>query len=248
MIEHGGTRYDFELKDGVTKSEAERNPSAATLELLLAAHCGSAHPSLARLGGGDHPKLLALAAALLDLAPAPGQQMTQIIQQAHFKPPGSSCAFPWHQDSTFRRVHQGDFVDTNGRGSYCNISVAVDTEFLHGPGDHNGPLAVVPGLHRGGHIGGPLGLDPRTIDPAAARFPVLAPGDALCIGPFTVHGSKANASPTEWRRSFITGFAVPEAIQTRSVFRRWTCARPHPRPTPGCRRRCPCSGQRRLGS
>jgi hypothetical protein len=91
-------------------------------DTLLAAHCGAAHADLEALGGGDQsPDLLALAAALLDrdvLAKGKGEgeavQLTQIIQQAHFKPPLTSCAFPWHQDSLFRRFHQGDFVDVNG--------------------------------------------------------------------------------------------------------------------------------------
>lgn len=92
-----------------------------TLELLLAAHCGSAHPTLEALGGKSNPDLLALATAVLNrevlakgVDDGEAVKMTQIIQQAHFKPPRTSCAFPWHQDSLFRRVHHGDFVDVNG--------------------------------------------------------------------------------------------------------------------------------------
>jgi hypothetical protein len=134
-----------------------------TLDYQLAAHCGDAHPHIAAACGGNSPQLLALAAALLGrdtltndaISKATGDTdgesqptMTQIIQQAHFKPPGSRCAFLWHQDSVFRRFHYGDFVDVNGRGSYCNIAIAIDAEFApvdasgvprgFGPVGHNG--------------------------------------------------------------------------------------------------------------
>ena len=77
------------------------------------------------------------------------------------------------------------------------------------------PLGVVPGTHLVGHIGGAGGLDPTTIDGRNAVYPLLQPGDALCVGPFVVHGSVANASSTHWRRSFITGFALPDAIRCK---------------------------------
>ena len=226
MIEHSdGVRYDFAFSDAddAAREAALAAPSIDKFDFKLAAHCGAAHPDLAELSGDDNPKLLALAAALLGIYDQNGDKnrsMIQIIQQAHFKAPGSKCSFPWHQDSTFRRVYQGDFVDTNGRGSYVNIAIAVDAEFARGgidpaitpDGEHNGPLGVVPDTWRDGHIGGADGLDPSSIGSASAVYPLLQPGDALCVGPFIVHGSVGSNSAVEWRRSFITGFALPDAI------------------------------------
>eukprot|EP00038_Savillea_parva_P020474 m.31467 g.31467 ORF g.31467 m.31467 type:complete len:342 (+) comp4804_c0_seq1:62-1087(+) len=228
-VEAGGVRYDYQVRHGVSLEDALANPSLdTTLELLLAAHCGEAHEDLEALGGGNDSKdLLALATALLDrevlvqgAADGKPAALTQIIQQAHFKPPMTSCSFPWHQDSLFRRVHHGDFVDVNGRGSYCNISIAIDPEFREGSlgpeaGDHNGPLAVIPDTHREGHLGGEKGIDHTTIDNSKARYPVMQPGDALCINPFIIHGSFPNVSATRWRRSFIFGAAVPAAIRAK---------------------------------
>ena len=230
IIEHSdGVRYDYTLREVDQAEAALAAPTLRThthtgsFDLKLAAHCGTAHPTLAALGGDENPKLLAVAAALLGINPdADERAMVQIIQQAHFKGPGSKCAFVWHQDSQFRRFHWGDFIDTNGRGSYVNIAVAMDGEFasdginpaITPDGDHNGPLGVIPDTWRGGHLSGANGLDQATVDPRQAQYPLLQPGDALCVGPFIVHGSNANNSATSWRRSFITGFALPDAIKS----------------------------------
>lgn len=135
-------------------------------------------------------------------------------------------------------------------GSYCNISIAIDSEFQEGSrgpeaGEHNGPLAVIPGTHREGHLGGAPGIDHKTIDRNKAVYPLLQAGDALCIGPFIVHGSDPNPSPTHWRRSFIFGAAVPAAIQDRpaeasgatkaSLGMSWLRPRPVPDQATPCR-------------
>ena len=55
-IDHGGVRYDYQVRRGVTVEQAQADPSLeTTLELLLGAHCGAAHPDLEAIGGGDNP-------------------------------------------------------------------------------------------------------------------------------------------------------------------------------------------------
>ena len=50
-------------------------------------------------------------------------------------------------------------------------------------------------------------------DLTQAIYPLLQPGDALCLGLFVIHGSAENTSKDagRWRRSFINGFGWPGA-------------------------------------
>jgi hypothetical protein len=162
LVTHDGIRYHFNLAPGTNFQDACASPTLDHFHLMLAAHVGCGVPDLEAIGGGgDSAKLIALATSLMkrdalesNLRSGEKPQLTQIIQQAHFKPPQSACEFKWHQDSQFRGFHFGHFKDVNGRGSYCNIAIAIDGEFNGGEsgsnrGEHNGPLGVVPGVHDG---------------------------------------------------------------------------------------------------
>src|SRR5690606_18116224 len=131
----------------------------------------------------------------------------QLINQAHFKKPGTGVAFDWHQDSTHRGIDRGGFVDVNGRGSYVQIALALDDVTAE-----SGPLSFIPGSHRAGH----LGLTPADVgvrfDPSTAVRPLLKRGDAVAFSPYVIHGSEPNRSTTP-RRTFINGFAYPGANQ-----------------------------------
>jgi len=178
-VTHGGARFTFSAQGFVRH----------------VAMCGNAEPVLRRYG--RDARLLAIAAALLG-----SREMDQIINQAHFKRPGSGIAFDWHQDSQHRGMSQGGFVDVNGRGSYVQIALAIDDAT-----EENGPLKFIPGSNRLGHRNKQL---EGVIDPATAVAPLLKRGDIAAFGPFTVHGSEANRSQ-HWRRVFINGFAYPGA-------------------------------------
>lgn len=207
------SRFTFDTKPGVAASDAASEPSRATLGLSHVAAIERECPSADPIVGAGATRLISLAARLLGggstLASMGHESVSQIIQQVHFKEPGSGTAFPWHQDSKFRREAFGWFTDvTGGRtGSYVNIAIAIDGET-----ESNGPLKVIPGSHRSGHLGGEAGLDPASVDEEGALAPLLQPGDALAIGPWTVHGSGANRDATRWRRSVVVGFAIPSAI------------------------------------
>lgn len=135
----------------------------------------------------------------------------QLICQAHFKEPGDGVHFPWHQDSRHRRYGTELWSDVNGTGSFVELVTAVD------PMTHdNGPLRVIPGSQRHGH----LATDSKTesflptndawFDPDDAFDITLAPGDVALFGPYLIHGSEPNHSSLA-RRSFLNGFACPGA-------------------------------------
>lgn len=161
--------------------------------------CGAVEPLLSELG--RDPRLLGMASQILD-----SNRMEQLINQAHFKLPGDGVEFPWHQDSTHRRYGRGGWTDANGRGSYVQTVVAVD----HVTAD-NGPLQLIPGSCKLGHVGLPEGQLPTDrLDPRTAVSATMRAGSVLLFGPYTFHRSTPNRSRGP-RRVFLNGFAYPGA-------------------------------------
>ena len=161
--------------------------------------CGGAESVLLAFGGD--PRLVAIAAQLLGSA-----EMSQLINQAHFKLPGDGVQFPWHQDSTHRRHGTPEWRDLNGRGSYVQTVIALDDVT-----QDNGPLELIPGSCRRGHLGLPrTGELPADIDPASAVAATMSAGSVLFFGPYTIHRSLPNRSDVP-RRVFINGYAYPGA-------------------------------------
>ncbi len=162
--------------------------------------CGGAEPVLARYG--DDPRFLSLAAEVLG-----SKALVQLVQQAHFKLPGDGVDFQWHQDASNRRYGSELWTDVDGRGSYVQLTVAVDPMR-----PDNGGLRMLPGTHRLGFVADaktgalPAGL----VDEAKAVDVVLEPGDVALFGPFVVHGSGPNTG-TIPRRLFLQGYALPGA-------------------------------------
>ena len=162
---------------------------------------GGAEPILSQLG--QDPRIVSLAGQLLER-----NRMEQLINQLHYKLPGDQVAFPWHQDSSHRRYGTPEWTDVDGRGSFVETITAVDPMALD-----NGPLLVIPGSNRQGHID----KDPITgrlpagsFDPSSAVPITLSPGDVLLLGPYTIHSSRPNTG-AHARRVFLNGFAVPGA-------------------------------------
>ena len=176
----------------------ERRPEAP-LRIERIVWCGGAEPDLGQIGRS--PKLIVAVAQLLG-----DTEMDQLINQAHIKNPGDGVAFHFHQDSYHRRYGSELFSDVNGRGSFVQALTAVDAMT-----PENGGLWVVPKSHLAGHIPTSDGrLPDGSFDRAAAVPLELAAGDTVLFGPFTVHGSGANAGRTP-RRVFINGFCSPGA-------------------------------------
>lgn len=188
---HGGAQFVVEQSDG-----------KAPVRIRRVVWCGAAEPVLDRFG--TDPRLLGMASQLLG-----SDELDQLICQAHFKRPGDDVSFPWHQDSSRRRYGTPEWVDVNGRGSYVQIVIALDQMDAD-----NGPLQVVPGSCALGHLEPPAGtggaLPAEWFEVSRARPLRMAGGDALLMGPYTIHGSEPNRSFRP-RRAFLAGFASPGA-------------------------------------
>lgn len=152
------------------------------------------------------PRLLAVVAPLI------GRDLKQIINQLHWKPPGSAAAeFAYHQDIRFRRPRT---AFRNLPDSYVQTGIAVDR---HEPA--NGAMRVYPGSHRLGEIEIPVppgssvmdaaladeSLRRLGLDPARLVDLELEPGDVALWNVLTIHGSGRNATDGD-RRFYLNGY------------------------------------------
>jgi ectoine hydroxylase-related dioxygenase (phytanoyl-CoA dioxygenase family) len=147
------------------------------------------------------------------LEPLIGDDLKQIINQLHWKTPGSAGDFAWHQDSRFRKP---DGAYRNLATSYVQTGLAIDP---HTP--ESGAMRLVRGSHMAGTIDldrstevlgtamddavlGAVGLADRPIDDL-----VLAPGDLALWNPYLVHASGQNRADHQ-RRLYINGYVRAE--------------------------------------
>lgn len=142
------------------------------------------------------------------LEPLIGGDLKQIINQIHWKAPGSAGDFAWHQDCRFR---QPEWAYRNLATAYVQTGLAIDP---HTPG--SGCMRFIPGSHRRGELdidatdvlGNPLAddvLEAVGLDPDDAVDVVLDPGDLALWSSFLVHGSGSNRSAHR-RRLYINGY------------------------------------------
>lgn len=147
------------------------------------------------------------------LQPLLGSNLKQIINQVHWKAPGSLGDFAWHQDSRFR---QPQWAYRNLATSYVQTGLAIDP---HTP--ESGCMRFIPASH----LRGDLGLDCSTevlgtamsdaalkaasLSPADAIDVTLEPGDLALWNPYLVHGSGTNRSGHR-RRLYINGYVRAE--------------------------------------
>lgn len=147
------------------------------------------------------------------LEPLIGRDLKQIINQLHWKAPGSLGDFAWHQDSRSRRPA---WAYRNLADSYVQTGLAIDP---HGP--ESGGMRFIPGSHRRGDLGmdcskkalgTPLqeeALQAVGLSSADAVDLVLQPGDLALWSPYLVHGSGTNRSDHK-RRFYINGYVRAE--------------------------------------
>jgi ectoine hydroxylase-related dioxygenase (phytanoyl-CoA dioxygenase family) len=143
------------------------------------------------------------------LAPLIGGDLKQIINQIHWKAPGSIGDFAWHQDSRSRRPAH---AYRNLGSAYVQTGLAIDP---HTP--ESGCLQFIPRSHLQGHLpmdctvdalGSPLrdsALEAVGLSAADAVDVILEPGDLALWSPYLVHGSGTNRS-THRRRLYINGY------------------------------------------
>ena len=143
------------------------------------------------------------------LEPLIGDDLKQIINQIHWKAPGSLGDFAWHQDSRFRTPA---YAYRNLGDAYVQTALAIDP---HTP--ESGCMRFIPGSH----LKGDLELDCSTkvlgtamsddvleavgLDADDAIDLILEPGDLAIFSPFLVHGSGRNVSDHR-RRLYINGY------------------------------------------
>ena len=143
------------------------------------------------------------------LEPLIGRNLKQIINQVHWKAPGSLGDFAWHQDSKSRRPAT---AFRNLATSYVQTGLAIDP---HMP--ESGGLRFIPGSH----LRGELRMDCSTHSLGAAMKDAaleavglsasdavdvqLDPGDLAVWSPYLVHGSGTNRSDHK-RRFYINGY------------------------------------------
>lgn len=157
------------------------------------------------------PRLLTL------LQPLLGDDIKQIANQIHWKPPGGKLtSYRYHQDIRFRE-HPEDFSDIEG--GCLNMGLAIDPQT-----DDNGALRLIPGSHRNGYLGlsddGPVMTGTNTeeelraagLDPGSIVVCELEPGDIVLWTLLTVHGSAPNTS-TRDRRFNINSYVRADSTE-----------------------------------
>ena len=143
------------------------------------------------------------------LAPLIGRDLKQIINQIHWKAPGSLGDFAWHQDSRSRRPAR---AYRNLATAYVQTGLAIDP---HTP--ESGCLQIIPRSHLRGDLGmdcSSKALGSAMTESALAAVGlsesdavdlILEPGDLALWSPYLVHGSGANRSAHQ-RRFLINGY------------------------------------------
>ena len=143
------------------------------------------------------------------LEPLIGPDLKQIINQVHWKAPGSLGDFAWHQDSKSRRPAS---AYRNLATSYVQTGLAIDP---HGP--ESGGLRFIPRSHLRGDVhidcerhslGAAMtgeALEAVGLSEADAIDLELEPGDLALWSPYLVHGSGTNRSNHK-RRFCINGY------------------------------------------
>ena len=143
------------------------------------------------------------------LEPLIGHDLKQIINQVHWKAPGSLGDFAWHQDSRFRRPAS---AYRNLATAYVQTGLAVDP---HTPG--SSCMRFIPRSHLRGDLdmdSSKLALGTAMTDEALEAVGLrvsdavdllLEPGDLALWSPYLVHGSGKNVS-NHRRRLYINGY------------------------------------------
>ncbi|HYX45879.1 MAG TPA: phytanoyl-CoA dioxygenase family protein [Sphingomicrobium sp.] len=143
------------------------------------------------------------------LEPLIGGDLKQIINQVHWKAPGTLGDFAWHQDSRSRRPAT---AYRNLASAYVQTGLAIDP---HNP--KSGGMRFIPGSHLRGdlqmdcstHALGTAmedgALEAAGLSAADVVDLVLEPGDLALWSPYLVHGSGANRSKHR-RRFYINGY------------------------------------------
>ena len=157
-------------------------------------------------------RMVAIVSALL------GPDVKQIINQMHWKQPGSTTQWSYHQDV---RARKPDHAFRELFSSYVNVGIAVERQT-----EETGAMRVLPASHLCGRdlgieaVAEEMGVDSHPpseaelaemlrrvgVDAGALRPLELAPGDVGVWNPFVVHGGGLNTSRDCHRAFYIQGY------------------------------------------
>ncbi len=151
------------------------------------------------------PRMLAM------LEPLIGDDLKQIINQMHWKVPGTGYTWGMHQDVRSRTPrHCFRELAT----SYVQTGIAISRHW-----GGNGAMKIIPGSHLHGDLaidGGARRFDAardaavaeRGLDPRLAIDVELEPGDVVLWSPFVVHGGGINTTAHDYRPFYINGYVT----------------------------------------
>jgi ectoine hydroxylase-related dioxygenase (phytanoyl-CoA dioxygenase family) len=168
------------------------------------------------------------------LEPLIGRDLKQIINQVHWKAPGSLGDFAWHQDSRFRRPAS---AYRNLATAYVQTGLAIDPHTRE-----SGCMRLIPRSHLAGELaidsselvlGTAMKDEPLQAVGLSAGDAVellLEPGDLALWSPYLVHGSGTNSSDHK-RRLYINGYVrASDCDRGEWAFRSGAPVRFGPRP------------------
>jgi ectoine hydroxylase-related dioxygenase (phytanoyl-CoA dioxygenase family) len=147
------------------------------------------------------------------LEPLIGRNLKQIINQVHWKAPGSLGDFAWHQDSRSRRPPE---AYRNLATAYVQTGLAIDPHTVQ-----SGCMRFIPRSHLRGDLRmncSKKALGSAMTDDALAEVGLsasdavdllLEPGDLALWSSYLVHGSGKNTSGHK-RRLYINGYVRAE--------------------------------------
>lgn len=142
-----------------------------------------------------HPRLVEPAEQIL------GERVHLFQSRLNVKPAFRATGWPWHQD--FNQWYRQDGMQTP--------RAVVAGLFVDDVNACNGPLMMIPGSQKRGHIlnANSMEIDDTVIADAAAEsgiVPVMGPpGTVVLFDCLIIHGSAANITPW-WRRIFYLNF------------------------------------------
>lgn len=149
------------------------------------------------------PRMLAI------LEPFIGRDIKQIINQMHWKTPGTGQTWGLHQDVRSRTPAH---CFRNLGDAYVQTGLAIDRHWAG-----NGAMKVMPFSHRRGNLNMDGGVshhrDTRETAVSAAGFDPanlvdveMEPGDVALWGPYMIHGGGINTTADNARRLYINGY------------------------------------------
>jgi ectoine hydroxylase-related dioxygenase (phytanoyl-CoA dioxygenase family) len=162
------------------------------------------------------------------LEPLLGRDIRQIINQMHWKQPGSKTSWRYHQDA---RARKPDDAFRELATSYVQMGIAVEHHTPATGGMRVMPFSHLPGKDYGlEELAKEMGLEGHGLSATEEQYGEmlrragvnpddlaeveLAPGDVLAWGPYTIHGGGLNSTTPDpvtgarqTRAFYINGFA-----------------------------------------